>query len=135
MAEYLFVYGTLRPEHAPAEMAGIVRQMRPVGRGVIRGFLYDLGEYPGLRLAADGDEIQGEVFALDASLLQALDAYEGYDSRNPARSLFIRKQYEVRLEHETVPCWVYEYNRQPLSSQRIEAWPKNHPAESKMKNI
>jgi gamma-glutamylcyclotransferase (GGCT)/AIG2-like uncharacterized protein YtfP len=124
MAEYLFVYGTLRPEHAPPEIAGMVRQLRHVGSGAIRGFLYDLGEYPGVRLAANGNEIHGEVFAFDSpSVLQSLDAYEGYDSENSYQSLFLRKQCEVRLKDESLLCWIYEYNRELPSSQRIDAWP------------
>ncbi len=124
MAEYLFVYGTLRPEHAPPEIAAIVRQLRHVGSGAIRGFLYDLGEYPGVRLAANGNEIHGEVFIFDQpAVLQSLDAYEGYDPKNLDQSLFLRKQYEVRLKDESLLCWVYEYSRQPPSSQRIDAWP------------
>ncbi|HTC92802.1 MAG TPA: gamma-glutamylcyclotransferase family protein [Terriglobales bacterium] len=124
MVEYLFVYGTLRPEHAPPEIAAIVRQLRHVGSGAIRGFLYDLGEYPGVRLAADGNEIHGEVFGFDSpSVFESLDAYEGYDPKNLDQSLFLRKQCEVRLKDETLLCWVYEYNRQLPSSQRIDAWP------------
>lgn len=123
MADYLFVYGTLRPELAPAEVAAVMRQLRNVGSGTIRGFLYDLGEYPGLRLDASGNEILGEVFEFnDPAVLQSLDAYEGCDASKPGQSLFVRKQCQARLKDGKLLCWVYEYNRQPPSSQRIDAW-------------
>ena len=47
MAQYLFSYGTLQAELAPAEIAPVVRQLRPIGRASIPGILYDLGDYPG----------------------------------------------------------------------------------------
>ena len=126
MAEHLFVYGTLKPDLAPPEVAGVMRKLKSVGQGAIRGFLYDLGKYPGLRLDAAGNEVRGEIFELsDASVLRALDAYEGYDPGNHERSLFLRKQCQVQLQgsDQQLPCWVYEYNREPAASQRISAWP------------
>ena len=44
-ADELFVYGTLRPERAPAEIADVVRL---VGGGTVQGRLLELGGYPGL---------------------------------------------------------------------------------------
>jgi gamma-glutamylcyclotransferase (GGCT)/AIG2-like uncharacterized protein YtfP len=126
MADYLFVYGTLKPELAPPEIAVPMRQLRRVGSAVVRGFLYDLGQYPGLRLNADGDQVEGDIFELsNPAVLRGLDAYEGYDPRSPGESLFIRKQCQVRLRDrdERFLCWVYEYNREPAASQRIHAWP------------
>jgi gamma-glutamylcyclotransferase (GGCT)/AIG2-like uncharacterized protein YtfP len=126
VADYLFVYGTLRPELAPPEVAAVMRKLESVGAGVIRGFLYDLGKYPGLRLDAQGNEVPGEIFQLsDPSILRALDAYEGYDPRNLKRSLFVRKECQAALEgsDEQLLCWVYEYNREPAASQRIGIWP------------
>lgn len=126
MADYLFVYGTLKPELASPEIAAVIRQFKRVGSGTIRGFLYDLGEYPGVRLDANGKEVCGEVFEFsDVAILSALDTYEGYEAHNPTRSLFVRKQCHVRLKENDgqLLCWVYEYNRQPASSHPIDAWP------------
>jgi gamma-glutamylcyclotransferase (GGCT)/AIG2-like uncharacterized protein YtfP len=125
VADYLFVYGTLKPELAPPEVAAVMRKSKSLGSAVIRGFLYDLGKYPGLRLDAKGNEVWGEILEFgDSSVLRALDAYEGYDSENPKQSLFVRRRCQVRLgSGEVFPCWVYEYNRQPTASRRIDAWP------------
>jgi len=122
--DYLFVYGTLKPEAAPLEIAGVMRQLRLVGSGTIRGFLYDLGEYPGLRLDANGSEITGEIFEFDdPAILKPLDAYEGHDPEVPGKSLFVRKRCHVHLKEGNLFGWVYEYNRQPPGSQRIDTWP------------
>ena len=125
MTDYLFVYGTLKSGAAPPEVAGAMRGLRSLGTGTVRGTLYDLGKYPGLQLYGT-DEICGEVLEFrDPSILKSLDAYEGYDAKKPSQSLFVRKQCQVRLtdKDRDLLCWVYEYNRQPESLQRIAAWP------------
>ena len=42
-----------------------------------------------------------------------LDGYEGFEPSDPAASLFVRRQIEVRLSEsgESAICWAYEYNR------------------------
>lgn len=125
MAYYLFTYGTLKSGLTPPEVAAILRRLTSLGTGIVLGTLYDLGRYPGLRLDGAG-EVLGEVFEFqDPAILKALDAYEGCDPNRPSRSLFVRKQCQVRLSEndKDLLCWVYEYNRQPGSSQRIPFWP------------
>ena len=64
MSQYLFVYGTLLPELAPAKMAKAVARLKLVGTATIRGRLYDLGNYPGARLGGGG-RIRGRVFEVE----------------------------------------------------------------------
>lgn len=116
MKRFLFFYGTLLPHRAPPEIASTVRQLRRIGKGQVRGWLYDLGEYPGAILARNGPVIQGQVFQLpdDPDVLKRLDEYEGFDPSHPAGSLFVRKRSLVALQNgKKVGCWVYAYNRQP----------------------
>src|SRR6266480_2953212 len=100
MSSYLFLYGTLQPDHAPAEIAPMVKELRRVGEGTMRGLLYDFGAYPGLVLdeSADGC-IYGTVFELtdDEELLRALDGYEDFDPENAQASLFVRAVQPVTL--------------------------------------
>jgi gamma-glutamylcyclotransferase (GGCT)/AIG2-like uncharacterized protein YtfP len=114
MSEYLFSYGTLLPGHAPAEIAGAVAQLRPIGRGTVRGVLYDLGDYPGAVFDSASDKrVLGTVFRIpnDTTFLDKLDEYEGFDPSASRTSLFIRKRHPVRLSTgRTLHCWVYEYN-------------------------
>ena len=123
MSQYLFVYGTLRPGHAPDEIASVVGTLRRVGRGHLRGKLYDLGDYPGAVLdPSSGTEIAGEVFALpdNPAALSQLDAYEGYDPGMPDGSLFVRKRRDVTLtDGRKLDCWVYIYNRDPGSAPLV----------------
>lgn len=115
-AQYLFAYGTLIPSHAPAELAGMVRKFRRIGRGSVRGRLYDLGEYPGAVLAEGPAMVHGEVYELpaDHEILRKLDEYEGFDPQDRGGSLFTRTECSVRLESgEELSCWLYVYNRDP----------------------
>ncbi|HET7205770.1 MAG TPA: gamma-glutamylcyclotransferase family protein [Terriglobales bacterium] len=113
---YLFSYGTLQPKQAPPEIASTVRQFRAVGRGSVRGRLYDLGEYPGAVLTKRGTHVRGYVFELpdDPDVLNRLDEYEGFDQSHPRGSLFVRRKCLVTLEDGSrLRCWIYTYN-QPL---------------------
>jgi gamma-glutamylcyclotransferase (GGCT)/AIG2-like uncharacterized protein YtfP len=117
MTEYLFVYGTLRPKMAPARLANLMREMRYLGKASTPGRLYDLDAYPGAILDLDCDtEIKGEVFQLpdDGAVFTMMDAYEGFDPRYPASSLFVRRKCKVTLKHDDTKllCWIYVYNWQ-----------------------
>lgn len=113
-AQYLFVYGTLHPDCAPAEIANLVRRFECVGKGTVRGTLYDLGAYPGAMLDEDcSRRISGTVFRLPQGddVLPRLDAYEDFDPDAPESSLFIRRLHPVRLDDGSMlRCWIYEYN-------------------------
>jgi gamma-glutamylcyclotransferase (GGCT)/AIG2-like uncharacterized protein YtfP len=117
MKKYLFSYGTLLPGRAPAEIAPTVQRLRRVGRGFVRGHLYDFGEYPGAVLARTGSSIVGEVFELpdDPRVLSRLDEYEGFDPADPQASTFVRKGRFVTLKNsgKKIVCWIYAYNRPP----------------------
>jgi len=117
MPHHLFVYGTLHPDRAPAEIAHAVRHLRELGPGTLRGTRYDLGEYPGVVIhSGHSEEVAGTVFALpdDPAILAALDRYEDYRPSDLDSSLFVRTQHAVTMaDGTTIECWVYLYN-QPL---------------------
>jgi len=116
--QLLFVYGTLRPGRAPAEIAAIVDRLTPVGEATVRAHLHDLGAYPGIVLPDENDdhadEVPGILLALpeDPDVLAQLDAYEGYIPAHPEISLFQRVQTTAtHISGEPTHCWVYIYNR------------------------
>jgi len=114
MKDYLFVYGTLAEENAPREIADTVRKLKYVGKGFVFGRLYNLGKYPGAILEDKArHKIFGKIFELpsDRKLLNRLDAYEEFDPKRPAKSLFLRRQTSIsRPNRKKVKGWVYEYN-------------------------
>jgi gamma-glutamylcyclotransferase (GGCT)/AIG2-like uncharacterized protein YtfP len=131
----LFIYGTLHPDKAPAAIATTARLLKPLGRGTIRGRMYNLGEYPGVILASDphaGEDeagvVPGALFSIpdipggpDASaILARLDAYEDFRPEDPEGSLFLRQIATATViagaagsipEGAEIDCWVYTYNR------------------------
>jgi gamma-glutamylcyclotransferase (GGCT)/AIG2-like uncharacterized protein YtfP len=85
-----------------------------VGKGWVRGVLYDLGRYPGAVPDANAaTRITGTVMELpeDADFLARLDAYEGYDPRAPETSEYVRVRQVVEMDAGgTMECWIYRYN-------------------------
>jgi gamma-glutamylcyclotransferase (GGCT)/AIG2-like uncharacterized protein YtfP len=114
MPELLFIYGTLHPDRAPAEIAHAARRLVPVGKAEIRGRRYELGAYPGVVLDEAGeDRVPGELFLVpDADTLAQLDDYEDYHPELPQASLFLRvRTLAATADGATALCWVYVYNR------------------------
>lgn len=130
MTDYLFAYGTLQPGLVPASMSEVARKLAPIGKGFVRGVLYDLGPYPGAVADANSKtRVTGTVLRLppDECVLELLDAYEGFDPKSPETSEYVRERQTVELaDGISVECWFYRYNLPVSASQIIEsgAWRK-----------
>jgi gamma-glutamylcyclotransferase (GGCT)/AIG2-like uncharacterized protein YtfP len=115
MSDLLFIYGTLHPDRAPAEIAPTARLLTAFARATIQGRLYDLGAYPAVHLSGDqSDTVPGELFHLpdDPSVLARLDDYEDFRCGDVAGSLFLRERTVATLEDGAQhTCWAYIYNR------------------------
>jgi gamma-glutamylcyclotransferase (GGCT)/AIG2-like uncharacterized protein YtfP len=125
MKQYLFAYGTLVDRHAPRALAATLKRLKPVGKGFIFARLYDLGDYPGAVLDPNGrHKVFGLIYELprDEKALERLDAYEEFDPRHPAASLFVRKRAAInRPNQPPLTGWVCEYNRDVNSSPLIKS--------------
>jgi gamma-glutamylcyclotransferase (GGCT)/AIG2-like uncharacterized protein YtfP len=112
MSERLFVYGTLHPDRAPVEIADVVQRFVEVGRGTVRGRLFNCGAYPGVVLDSGAKTVDGMVFAVAEDALPKLDAYEGFEPSKSAESLFLRIRTEVMMDGgKKLLRWVYVWNR------------------------
>jgi len=115
MKQELFVYGTLHPNRAPAEIENIAKKMVRVGKGTIAGTLHHFEDSPALTPGGKSRKrVHGSIFALpdDPEILRKLDQYEEYQPEDPANSLFIRAKRLVTFENGTRRfCWVYVYNQ------------------------
>ncbi len=123
MTEYLFLYGTLKPNEAASDVAETVRTLRRVGSATVPGRLYDFGDYPWAVIDQSAKtSIKGELFELpnDDSALKTLDDYEEFNKTDRKNSLFIRTRTVATLHSgRQLNAWVYVYNRNPGSARQI----------------
>src|SRR6516164_7832028 len=99
MAEYLFVYGTLRKNYDLKLKDKVRDHLQYVGQGKVGASLYDIGRYPGAIRDGKGTEVIGDLFLLtDAEkVLKVLDKYEGLSGPEDKSAEFIRKKTNVRM--------------------------------------
>lgn len=124
VCDKVFVYGTLRsgfPLHRHLREGGA----RLLGRGTIRGLLYDLGNYPGaVRSKSPLDEIEGELYQLLSpdEQLALLDEIEEFYSEQPSASLYIRELSQVQLPTgRRLEAWVYFLPQKPPGARLISS--------------
>ncbi|KQO24278.1 gamma-glutamyl cyclotransferase [Acidovorax sp. Leaf76] len=115
-SRWVFVYGTLRQG-----CSNDITRLEPpplfVGRGRIAGVLYHLGAYPGVTLGG-AEWVHGEVYAIEPALEDVLDEIESL-GENPTDE-YIKREIEVEVNGQPLPCLVYEINpRYVLSAARI----------------
>ncbi|MBI1896875.1 MAG: gamma-glutamylcyclotransferase [Acidobacteria bacterium] len=106
-SQFLFVYGTLRSDCHNPHALRLRREATLVGIARMRGRLYKLGRYPGMRPAHDrGAWVWGEIYRLHRPMrtLRALDRYEGAEFRRRTSTAVLRSGRHVR-------CWAYIYER------------------------
>ena len=128
----LFVYGLLRRGMSAGLEAFLgAGSAEFVSEATLSGKLYDLGEYPGVRLAADAprdaeeppgpDVVTGELWRLRNEFhWPALDDFEGIGPDYAEPTLYKRVLAEALTEAgEAVTCWVYVYNRELGAAPRI----------------
>lgn len=97
----LFVYGTLK---RGGVRNGVIAAQKYLGevRTVPRYALVDLGSYPGLVHAEDGQHVHGELYEVDTALIATLDAVEG------APSLFALADVELEGRDRLARSYFYQ---------------------------
>lgn len=106
--ERIFLYGTLR-RGGSRDVLQHYGGASFIATAQVRGVLYDLGEYPGLRLDPSAGWIQGELFDIDEAGMAALDDWEGIDPQAPDDGPYRRVRTQVaRDDGTTEVCWIYE---------------------------
>jgi gamma-glutamylcyclotransferase (GGCT)/AIG2-like uncharacterized protein YtfP len=122
MANYLFVYGTLKARSRHPMARRLARSARHVCAAKIAGRLYNLGRYPGLKEPRSVDDwVQGDVYDLGenaATVLREMDAYESAEAPTPTS--YERMRATVTLEPgSTLAVWVYWYRGKVEEAQYI----------------
>jgi gamma-glutamylcyclotransferase (GGCT)/AIG2-like uncharacterized protein YtfP len=113
---YLFVYGTLKSAFRNRYARRLRREALMAGPATMRGRLYRICWYPGMRPPVDSEDlVSGEIFRLrqPGRLLAALDEYEG-------RHLYTRELHAATLANgRRLRCWVYMYRVALTESRRM----------------
>jgi gamma-glutamylcyclotransferase (GGCT)/AIG2-like uncharacterized protein YtfP len=109
------VYGTLRRDGRNRDARELARSAKWLGLARVRGRLYGLGRYPGIRLpAGPGEWVVGEVYRLRNAerTLRTLDRYEG-----PRFARVVTTA--VGESGKRLRCWVYRYVGTVEEARRI----------------
>ncbi len=104
------MYGTLRRGGVRA-LPSLFPEAQFLGFGMIRGWLYDFGDFPGLLFDPEGEAVIGEVYRISTAALKQIDAIEEWNPQAPQTSLYFRRWRAVELrDGGQVEAWVYECN-------------------------
>ena len=114
---WIALYGSLMQGLGAMDELELDTRLEFKGPAVIRGDLFDLGSFPGLR-HGEG-RVRAELYAiLEADALIQLDQFEGVIAGCPAESLYLRERIQL-IEPSGTEAWVYLYNRSPSEDKRI----------------
>lgn len=115
MAEYLFVYGTLRQGANHPMHQQLIAHARYVAMARYQALLYQVSYYPAAVPSDDASaQVIGELYQLLAPelLLPLLDQYEECSPGFARPQEYRRELQQVTLHNgERVSAWVYIYNR------------------------
>ena len=113
--ELLFVYGTL--------LSGLsnhhhMQGATCLGPATMQGALFDLGDYPAMKLLGDRaaplGTVLGELYKIEVSQWQRLDDLEEVDPESMANSMYLRVTADVTWlateSPQAVRAQVYVYN-------------------------
>ena len=114
LPRHVFVYGTLR-RGEQRDINLLKPAPRYVGPARVAGALFDLGDYPGLRLdgqRTDNAWVCGEVYEISSALEELLDEIEGIEPKSNGEY----SKREVRVQpasggagtRRELVCLVYE---------------------------
>ena len=112
---HVFVYGTLR-----AGQSNDINRLQPapafVANSKINGTLYDLGNYPGMRLGGL-QWVQGEVYQISRELERQLDEIEEVWPQQTGE--YERREVVVQCSGLALTCLVYEIAQMRISDRVV----------------
>ncbi len=125
--EYLFVYGTLRRDLGKPTHNLLVNGADFIGNGYLFGKLYEIDNYPGLKISQYGakgrDKVFGEIYRLkDLDIFDVLDDYEECSEKYPEPHEYKRVKTNIYFDNgDILSAWVYEYNYDTKNLAQIKS--------------
>jgi gamma-glutamylcyclotransferase (GGCT)/AIG2-like uncharacterized protein YtfP len=122
----LFVYGSLRSGFRNPVYEYLTKYFHLLGEAVVKGKLYDLGEYPAAAATEEEKFISGELYAINNPLefswaIGQLDDYEGMNTEEGEIPLYKREEVIAYKDGESHIAWIYWYNRDLSDRPVIES--------------
>jgi len=116
-AQHVFVYGTLR-QGGSNDITRYRPQPQRVGDAVVRGTLYDLGPYPGLRLEGS-PVVVGEIYLVAVEVERALDVLESVLEDGSGE--YVKRRVEVDVNGIKLECLLYEIHPNRIHGHAVIA--------------
>lgn len=112
----LFVYGSLRSGFCHPAFEHIRKYFTLVSEARVKGFLYDLGDYPAAIATSEEAFVTGELYEVKEGhefqqAIELLDIYEETGTEEGEGELYKREIAEVIYNNTTARAWIYWYNK------------------------
>lgn len=122
----LFVYGSLRSGFRNPVYEYLTKYFHLMGEAVVKGKLYDLGEYPAATATNEEKFISGELYSINNPLefswaIGQLDDYEGLNVEEGETALYKREEVIAYQNGEPHTAWIYWYNGDITGKPEIES--------------
>ena len=122
----LFVYGSLRSGFRNPVYEYLTKYFHLLGEAVVKGKLYDLGEYPAAAATVEEKFISGELYCINNPLefswaIGQLDDYEGLNTEEGETPLYRREEVIAYKDGEEHTAWIYWYNKDLTGNPLIES--------------
>jgi gamma-glutamylcyclotransferase (GGCT)/AIG2-like uncharacterized protein YtfP len=111
----LFVYGSLRSGFRNPVYEYLTRYFHLLGEAIVKGKLYDKGDYPVAAATIEEKFISGELYAINdpaefSWAIEQLDDYEGLNVEVGEKPLYKREAVTVYRNGKDSQAWIYWYN-------------------------
>lgn len=122
----LFVYGSLRSGFRNPVYDYLTRYFRLRGEAVVRGKLYDLGEFPVAKATTEDKFISGELYTINdprefSWAIGQLDDYEGLNAEEGEIAPYKREEVIAYQDGQPVMAWIYWFNGNVDGKPAIES--------------
>lgn len=97
-----------------------------MGEAVVKGKLYDLGEYPAAAATDEEIFISGELYSINNPLefswaIGQLDDYEGLNVEEAEKPLYKREEVTAYIKGMPHKAWIYWFNGEISGKPVIES--------------
>ena len=122
----LFVYGSLRSGFRNPVYEYLTKYFHLMGEAVVKGKLYDLGDFPAAAPTTDEKFISGELYCVNNPLefswaIGQLDDYEGLNTEEGETPLYRREEVTAYQNGQPHITWIYWYNKDLAGYPEIES--------------